>query len=164
MAGASIQSRAYSNSSDEFGIRPDTPVEAVRRVACWPTRSARLLRASRKNLLFAQISHNAPISNASGRRSTLMCENARKQTDPCADFVCLELSRGRTLGWNQYVGLEIKKAKVNGTGSKLPAAQKPYADGKGGVTTDCVGGTAEVKLSKADGRVTKNHPLQVEAH
>jgi NTF2 fold immunity protein len=28
-------------------------------------------------------------------------------------------------------------------------------DGKGGVTTDCVGGTAEVKLSKADGRVLK---------
>jgi hypothetical protein len=26
--GASIQSRAYSNSSDEIGIRPDTPVEA----------------------------------------------------------------------------------------------------------------------------------------
>src|SRR5260370_5421117 len=25
-------------------------------------------------------------------------ENARKQTDPCADFVCLELPRGRTLG------------------------------------------------------------------
>ena len=52
-------------------------------------------------------------------------EDARKQTDPCADFVCLELSRGRTLGWNQYVELEIKKAKVNGTASKLPAAQKP---------------------------------------
>jgi NTF2 fold immunity protein of polymorphic toxin system component len=28
-------------------------------------------------------------------------------------------------------------------------------DGKGGVTTHCVGGTAEVKLSKADGRVLK---------
>jgi hypothetical protein len=27
------------------------------------------------------------------------------------------------------------------------------SDGKGGVTTDCVGGTAEVKLSKVDGRV-----------
>ncbi len=27
------------------------------------------------------------------------------------------------------------------------------SDGKGGVTTHCVGGTAEVKLSKADGRV-----------
>ena len=52
-------------------------------------------------------------------------ENARKQTDPCADLVCLELPRGRTLGRNQYVELEIKKAKVNGTASKLPAAQKP---------------------------------------
>jgi hypothetical protein len=52
-------------------------------------------------------------------------ENARKQSDPCADFVCLELPRGRTLGRNQYVELEIKKAKVNGTASKLPAAQKP---------------------------------------
>jgi len=29
------------------------------------------------------------------------------------------------------------------------------SDGKGGVTTHCVGGTAEVKLSKADGRVLK---------
>src|SRR5438876_5579409 len=28
--GASIQSRAYSNSSDEIGIRPDIPVEAAR--------------------------------------------------------------------------------------------------------------------------------------
>src|SRR5580692_6744887 len=28
--GASIQIRAYSNSSDEIGIRSDTPVEAVR--------------------------------------------------------------------------------------------------------------------------------------
>jgi hypothetical protein len=27
--------------------------------------------------------------------------------------------------------------------------------GKGGVTTDCVGGTAEVKLSKVDGRILK---------
>jgi hypothetical protein len=32
--GASIQSRAYSNSSDEIGIRPDIPVEGVRCVAC----------------------------------------------------------------------------------------------------------------------------------
>jgi len=29
------------------------------------------------------------------------------------------------------------------------------SDGKGGVTTDCVGGTAEVKLSKVDGRILK---------
>jgi hypothetical protein len=29
-----MQSRAYSNSSDEIGIRPDIPVEAVRCVAC----------------------------------------------------------------------------------------------------------------------------------
>jgi hypothetical protein len=28
-------------------------------------------------------------------------------------------------------------------------------DGKGGMTTNCMGGTAEVKLSKADGRVLK---------
>lgn len=28
-------------------------------------------------------------------------------------------------------------------------------DGKGGVTTRCVGGTAEVKLSKADGRIIR---------
>jgi NTF2 fold immunity protein len=28
-------------------------------------------------------------------------------------------------------------------------------DGKGGVTTVCVGGTAEVKLSKTDGRILK---------
>jgi NTF2 fold immunity protein len=28
-------------------------------------------------------------------------------------------------------------------------------DGKGGVTKDCFGGTAEVKLSKADGRVLR---------
>ncbi len=28
-------------------------------------------------------------------------------------------------------------------------------DGKGGTTTDCVGGTAEVKISKADGRILK---------
>ena len=28
-------------------------------------------------------------------------------------------------------------------------------DGKGGVTTMCVGGTAEVKLSKTDGRILK---------
>jgi hypothetical protein len=32
--GAAIQSRAYSNPSDEIGIRPDIPVEVVRRVAC----------------------------------------------------------------------------------------------------------------------------------
>ena len=31
--GASIQSRAYSNSSDEIGIRPDTP---VKQSAVWP--------------------------------------------------------------------------------------------------------------------------------
>jgi len=47
------------------------------------------------------------------------CEDARKQTDPCADFVCLELPRGRTLGQNQYVELEIKKAKVNGRAFRL---------------------------------------------
>jgi hypothetical protein len=29
------------------------------------------------------------------------------------------------------------------------------SDGKGGVTTACVGGTAEVKLSKVDGRILK---------
>ena len=29
------------------------------------------------------------------------------------------------------------------------------SDGKGGVTTSCVGGTAEVKLSKADGRILR---------
>ena len=29
------------------------------------------------------------------------------------------------------------------------------SDGKGGVTTTCVGGTAEVKLSKTDGRIMK---------
>jgi len=28
-------------------------------------------------------------------------------------------------------------------------------DGKGGITTICVGGTAEVKLSKADGRILR---------
>jgi ParB family chromosome partitioning protein len=32
---------------------------------------------------------------------------------------------GAPLGRNQYVELEIKKAKANGTTSKLPAAQKP---------------------------------------
>ncbi len=32
---------------------------------------------------------------------------------------------GAPLGRNQYVELEIKKAKTNGTASKLPAAQKP---------------------------------------
>jgi ParB family transcriptional regulator, chromosome partitioning protein len=32
---------------------------------------------------------------------------------------------GAPLGRNQYVELEIKKAKPNGTASKLPAAQKP---------------------------------------
>src|SRR5579864_3088581 len=32
--GASIQSRAYSNSADEIGIWPDTPVQSVRCVAC----------------------------------------------------------------------------------------------------------------------------------
>jgi hypothetical protein len=32
--GASIQSRAYSNSKDEIGIRSDIPIEAVRCVAC----------------------------------------------------------------------------------------------------------------------------------
>jgi len=32
---------------------------------------------------------------------------------------------GAPLGRNQYVELEIKKAKVNGTAAKLPAAQKP---------------------------------------
>src|SRR6516164_6162713 len=31
--GPSMQSRAYSNSSDEIGIRPNIPVEAVRGVA-----------------------------------------------------------------------------------------------------------------------------------
>ena len=69
------------------------------------------------------IMHRSAMLPVKDRRS---CgENARKQSDPCADFVCLELSRGGTLGWNQYVELEIKKAKVNGTASKLPAAQKP---------------------------------------
>ena len=69
------------------------------------------------------IMHRPAVLPVEDRRS---CgENARKQTDPCADFVCLELPRGRTLGRNQYVELEIKKAKVNGTASKLPAAQKP---------------------------------------
>ncbi|PYX86037.1 MAG: hypothetical protein DMG68_16570 [Acidobacteria bacterium] len=29
------------------------------------------------------------------------------------------------------------------------------SDGKGGITTMCVGGTAEVKLSKTDGRILK---------
>jgi len=29
------------------------------------------------------------------------------------------------------------------------------SDGKGGVTTSCVGGTAEVKLSKTDGRILR---------
>jgi hypothetical protein len=67
--------------------------------------------------------HRPAVLPVEDRRS---CgENARKQTDPCADFVCSELSRGRTLGRIQYVELEIKKAKVNGTASKLPAAQKP---------------------------------------
>jgi hypothetical protein len=33
-----MQSRAYSNSSDEIGIRPDIPVEAVRCVACVSTK------------------------------------------------------------------------------------------------------------------------------
>jgi len=32
---------------------------------------------------------------------------------------------GAPLGRNQYVELEVKKAKANGTASKLPAAQKP---------------------------------------
>ena len=32
---------------------------------------------------------------------------------------------GAPLGWNQYLELEIKKAKVNGTASKLPPAQEP---------------------------------------
>jgi len=69
------------------------------------------------------IMHRPAVLQVEDRRS---CgENARKQTDPCADFVCLELPRGRTLGRNQYVELEIKKAKVNGTASRLPAAQKP---------------------------------------
>jgi hypothetical protein len=69
------------------------------------------------------IMHRSAMLPVKDRRS---CgENARKQSDPCADFVCLELPRVRTLGRNQYVELEIKKAKVNGTASKLPAAQKP---------------------------------------
>src|SRR5579859_1441489 len=76
--GASIQSRAYSNSSYEIGIRPDTPVQAVRCVACWPTRPARRLRASRKHLLFAQIPHNAPARGASARRSTVILPVARR--------------------------------------------------------------------------------------
>jgi hypothetical protein len=69
------------------------------------------------------IMHRPAVLPVEDRRS---CgENARRQTDPCADFVCLELPRGRTLGRNQNVELEIKKAKVNGTASKLPAAQRP---------------------------------------
>src|SRR5206468_4125597 len=55
--GASIQSRAYSNSSDEIGIRPDIPVEAVRCVACWTHAVGAVARAGRKDLLFAQIPH-----------------------------------------------------------------------------------------------------------
>ena len=69
------------------------------------------------------IMHRSAMLPVEDRRS---CgENARKQTDRCADAVCLELPRGRTPGRNQYVESEIKKAKVNGTASKLPAAQKP---------------------------------------
>jgi len=48
-------------------------------------------------------------------------EHARKQTDSCADFVCVARSRGRTLGTKQV----RRKAKANGTASKLPDAQKP---------------------------------------
>src|SRR5271156_2082159 len=64
--GASIQSRAYSNSSDEIGIRPDIPVEAVRCVACGPRRRARGPGASREDLLFAQIPHNGMTPHAIG--------------------------------------------------------------------------------------------------
>src|SRR5213595_2829481 len=41
---------SYSSSSDEIGIRPDIPVEAVRCVACW-THLVGAVAASRKERL-----------------------------------------------------------------------------------------------------------------
>src|ERR1700721_1422041 len=80
--GASIQSRAYSNS-DEIGIRSDIPVEAVRCVVCRPTRSARLLRASRKDLLFAQIPHSANESSGVERSNRTRTLNLRRVYSLC---------------------------------------------------------------------------------
>ena len=115
--GTSIQSPASSNSSDEIGIRPDTPVEAV---PC----AARRLRDSRKSLLFAQIPHNAPIRCASVRRSTLMWRGCLKANRPLCRFRLLG-TPARAHAWVESIRrLEIYKAKVNGTASKLPAAQK----------------------------------------
>jgi len=41
------------------------------------------------------------------------------------DFGGVEFPRGGSLGRNQYVELEIKKPKANGTSTKLSAVQKP---------------------------------------
>jgi hypothetical protein len=42
-------------------------------------------------------------------------QDARKQTDSRADFVGLDCREGAVLGRNQYVELEVKEAKANGT-------------------------------------------------
>ena len=103
--------------------------------------------------------HRPAVLPVEDRRS---CgEDARKQTDPCADFVCLELSRGRTLGWNQYVELEIKKAKVNGTASNLPAAQKPCDKMAEAIVMD--GGKREQTVARPNNwRKKSRHAVAVE--
>ena len=52
-------------------------------------------------------------------------EDARKQTNLVQISSAWNSREGAPLGRNQYVELEIKKAKTNGTAAKLPAAQKP---------------------------------------
>jgi hypothetical protein len=57
--GASIQSRAYSNSSDEIGIRSNIPVEAVTLCGLL-THAVRAAAASQRGkLAIAQIPHKA---------------------------------------------------------------------------------------------------------
>jgi hypothetical protein len=81
--------------------------------------------SQQERLAIAQIPHNAPTRSASGRRSTLMWRKRSKANRPLCRFRLLGTPARADLGQNQYVELEIKKAKVNGTASKLPAVQKP---------------------------------------
>ena len=53
-------------------------------------------------------------------------EDARKQTDSCADFVRLELPRGRTLGTKSATSnWKSRRRRPTAQAAKLPAAQKP---------------------------------------
>ena len=63
-------------------------------------------------------------------------ETTRKQAAACTDFVGVEYARGRSLGRNHYVELEIKKTKLNGASTQLPLVQKPCEKMAEAIVTD----------------------------